>query len=131
MIELVIEGPPTVWKAPYVGTRGAFSPKHHVKNIYRDILRAAYKGHLITDPVRCDCYFYMPIPKSASKKMRQKMIDGEIRPTAGGDLTNLRKFIEDCLQEIVIDNDRQIVEGDTEKWFSDNPRSVLQIFPCK
>lgn len=129
MIELVILGPPISWKAPYVGSRGAYSPKYHEKRIVQQLIREMYKGQMVTDPVRCDCLFYIPIPKSVSKKKRKKMIEGEIRPTGGGDLTNLRKFYEDCLQEIVIDNDRQIVEGETEKWYGENSRSVVIISP--
>ena len=52
-----------------------------------------------------------------------------LRPTGGGDLTNLRKFYEDCLQEIVLVNDKQIVEGDTKKFYDEKPRTVIHIVP--
>lgn len=127
MIDLVIPGVPVSWKAPYVGSRGAYSPKHAEKQIVRTLLKAMYKGELITRLIRCDFNFYLPIPKSTSKKKLQKMKMCEIRPTAGGDLTNLRKFYEDCLQDIVIENDRQIVEGETAKWYDDEPRTTVHI----
>ena len=129
VVELILEGIPIVWKAPYVGSRGAFSPKYNEKKIIQSILRSMYKGQIIKEPIRCDVFFYMPVPKSISKRKRIMMLQDEIRPTAGGDLVNLRKWIEDCLQEIVIENDRQIVEGETGKWYGEIPKTVIQILP--
>lgn len=129
MIHLFIEGPPVVWRAPYVGSRGAYSPKHQEKKLYQHILRQKYSGPILTDIVRVDCLFFIPIPKAYSKKKLRMIKDGTLRPTAGGDLTNLRKFIEDCLQEIVIENDKQIVEGETAKYFDVHPRTVIKILP--
>lgn len=74
-------------------------------------------------------YFLMQIPKSTPKKTRVKMLSGEIRPEAGGDYTNLRKFYEDCLQEIVIVNDKQVIEGDGGKFYSESPKTVIFITP--
>jgi Holliday junction resolvase RusA-like endonuclease len=128
-IELVIPGVPVVWRAPYVGSRGAYSPKHNEKRIVQTLLKSMYKGDLIKSVICCDIYFHLPIPKSTSKKKQALMREDDIRPTAGGDLTNLRKFYEDCLQEIVIENDRQIVEGETGKWYDDEPRTVVLISP--
>lgn len=129
VMDLIVPGVPIVWRAPYVGSRGAYSPKYNEKRIVQILLKSTYKGELIKDIIRCDISFYLPIPKSASKKKQAQMRAQEIRPTAGGDLTNLRKFYEDCLQEIVIENDRQIVEGETDKWYDDEPRTVIHISP--
>src|ERR1044071_1242779 len=129
MIDLIIPGIPIVWRAPYVGSRGAYSPKYNEKRIIQTLIRSIYKGELIVNPIRCDISFYLPIPKSASKKKQRQMRAKEIRPTAGGDFVNLRKWTEDCLQEIVIENDRQIVEGETSKWYDDEPRTVVRILP--
>lgn len=129
VIDLVIPGLPVVWKAPYVGSKGAYSPRFHEKRIIQVLIKSLYKGEIVKEPIRCDISFYLPIPKSASKKKQAKMKAHEIRPTGGGDLTNLRKMYEDCLQEIVIENDRQIVEGETDKWYDDEPRTVVHISP--
>ena len=129
MLDLTIPGLPLPWKAPYVGSRGAFSPRYAIKKTIQEHLRKTYQGPLIDVAVRVNMFFFMQIPKSASKKLVQKMISGEERPTAGGDYTNLRKFYEDCLQEIVIVNDRQIVEGDGAKLYSFEPRTVILIRP--
>lgn len=127
ILELVIDGPPVVWRAPYVGSHGAFSTKHGEKRIIQSMIREMYKGPILLNDLRCKCVFYIQIPKSSSKKKQQLMLEGAIRPRGGGDLTNLRKWIEDCLQGIVIDNDNQIVEGDTQKWYSFSPRTMIHL----
>lgn len=127
MICLVIPGVPVVWRAPYVGSKGAYSPKYIEKRIVQNFLKETYKGEMVKHLIRCDMMFFLPIPKSASKKKQALMRSKEARPTSGGDLTNLRKFYEDCLQEIVIENDRQIVEGETSKWYDDDPRTTVHI----
>lgn len=127
MIDLVIPGVPVVWRAPYVGSKGAYSPKHAEKQIVQALLRSMYKGEIITHQIRCDMMFFVPIPKSVSKKKQALMRAKELRPKGGGDRTNYLKFYEDCLQGIVIENDNQIVEGEASKWYDDEPRTTVHI----
>jgi Holliday junction resolvase RusA-like endonuclease len=54
--------------------------------------------------------FYEPPPASASKKMKERMLSGEIRPTRC-DNTNMQKFYEDCLQNIVFLDDRFVYKN--------------------
>lgn len=122
MVHLIVEVVPISWKAPYVGSRGAFSPRHREMNLIREIIRDKYKGSILDVPINCDLIFYMPIPKSTSKKKRALMISGEIRPTGTPDRINMAKLFEDCLQEIVIKNDSKIVGGKVEKYYGEQPR---------
>lgn len=126
-LELIIWGLPLPWKAPYVGTRGAFSPRTKVMNDFKEILRGQYKGPILETPLICDMFFYMPIPKSASKKKQDLMIMGALRPTSTPDIDNLRKLGSDVLQGVVIKNDSQIVEGWTSKEYSLNPRTIIRL----
>jgi Holliday junction resolvase RusA-like endonuclease len=112
---------PVPWKAPYVGKKGVFSPRYQVKKDTEQLLKSEYCGELITDPIRCDIYFYMPQPKQMTKHFA----------TSGGDLTNLRKFYEDCLQGIVIENDRQIIAGYSAKEYSIEPHVIYDIQKIK
>lgn len=127
MISLEIPGAPLPWRAPYVGTRGTFSPRTALMNDLRCYLKTVYEGPFFTSAIKCNFYFYMPIPKSASKKKRDKMIAGEIRPTGVPDRTNLAKLAEDVLQGVVYEKDSIIVGGVVEKWFGENPRTLIQI----
>jgi Holliday junction resolvase RusA-like endonuclease len=55
----------------------------------------------IEGPVAISVFFGMPVPASASRKKRQAMLGGAIRPDKKPDLDNLIKFVKDCLTKIV------------------------------
>ncbi len=128
MIDVTIHGVPLPWKAPYVGTHGAFSVRTKPGEIIKDIIRQQYKGPIIESSVICQLTFYMPIPKTTSKKNRLKMISGIIRPHPGGDRTNLAKWYEDLCQGIIYKNDNQIVGGEPSKYYSETPRTEIKVW---
>jgi Holliday junction resolvase RusA-like endonuclease len=128
MIQLLIEGTPIPWKAPYVGTRGAFSPRYKEMQMFRFLVKQQYKGEVLLCAVMCEMKFFMPIPKATSNKRRLLMIDGDIRPTARPDRTNCAKLFEDCLNGIVIKDDSQIVGGNISKWYGEEPRTEITIW---
>lgn len=72
---------------------------------------------------------YLPIPKSKSKAVQQKMRSGEIRPTVKPDFDNIGKLIADALNGVAYDDDKCIVDAQVRKFYSDNPRTevILQI----
>lgn len=115
------------WKAPYVGSRGAFSVRTPILMQLRNEAREQYSGPVLDVPVVCHITFYMPIPKATSKKNRLLMLLGNIRPMSGGDLSNLRKFAEDVLHTVVYDDDKVIVGGLSSKWYDDEPRTEIKI----
>lgn len=127
-IFILIPGIPLPWKAPYVGTHGAFSIRTKPGEIIKDMIKAQYDGPILEDSIICQLTFYMPIPKSASKKNRLKMLCGIIRPHPGGDRTNLSKWYEDLCQGIIYKNDSQIVGGEPSKYYSDEPRTEIKIW---
>lgn len=126
-IKIIIPGQPLPWKAPYVGTRGAFSPRYHESQIIKKLIREQYCGDLLDGPLCCDCLFYLQIPKSTSKKRRALMLSGHIRPEGTPDRTNLAKLIEDLLQGIVIVNDKKIVDGRVAKFYSEIPETIILV----
>lgn len=68
-----------------------------------------------------------PIPKSASKKRRQMMIDGEILPTCKPDLSNVLKAVEDGLNNgIGYHDDSQIYMEFTAKKYGE--RSEVEVW---
>lgn len=72
---------------------------------------------------------YLPIPKSKSKTVQQKMRSGEIRPTVKPDFDNIGKLIADALNGVAYDDDKCIVDAQVRKFYSDDPRTevILQI----
>lgn len=72
-------------------------------------------------------YSYLAIPKSVSKKKRQLMIDGKIRPTKKPDWDNIGKIIADSLNEIAYKDDSQIVDGMIRKFYAESPKVIVVI----
>jgi Holliday junction resolvase RusA-like endonuclease len=122
-----LSGIPLPWKAPYVGTRGAFSPRSEVMALFREQVKKQYQDLLIEDSVDCNLSFYMPIPQSFSKKKRALALAGILRPNKRPDRTNCAKLYEDCLNGIVIKDDSQIVGGYISKWYDEIPRTEIVV----
>lgn len=68
---------------------------------------------------------YIPVPKSATKTNRQKMLSGEIRPTVKPDWDNIGKLIADALNNVAYDDDKCIVDAQVRKIYSDKPRTLV------
>lgn len=79
-------------------------------------------------PLSVTIEFYLGIPKSVSKKMRSKMLSGEILPTKKiGDLDNFIKCATDGLNGVAYEDDSQIVEMIGRKYYSEEPRTEIFI----
>ncbi len=72
-------------------------------------------------PVAAHLVCYFPIPKSQSKKNRELMKQGIIRPTVKPDGDNIEKLYFDALEGIIYENDKQIVEQSITRWYGEKP----------
>ena len=70
---------------------------------------------------------YFPIPKSTSKKKREKMQTDLILPTKKPDTDNIAKAILDALNGVAYYDDAQVVELHVVKKYSDEPRAEVMI----
>lgn len=131
MIELILPGTPLSWRAPFVGSRGAFSVRTPIVGQMKALLRHFYKGSKIQDAICLDAIFVLPIPKSYSKKKRSAMLSGEILPTVHKDRSNMLKFVEDVLQGIVFEDDCQIIDGRCCKRYGEDPQTLIRIYDPK
>jgi Holliday junction resolvase RusA-like endonuclease len=95
--------------------------------LIKSIISEQYHGELIDGAIKCEMRFYMPIPKSASKKKRARMIAGELRPITRPDISNTAKFSEDCLLGIVIKDDSAIVDSSLHKYYGEQPRTEIEL----
>lgn len=73
-------------------------------------------------PVRMTIRAYYRIPKSASRKKREQMESGAVRPTKKPDADNVVKVYADALNGTAYHDDTQIVSLACEKMYSDEPR---------
>jgi len=82
---------------------------------------------LITDPIFLKIDFYMPIPKSFSKKKIEKAKHFLEFPAKRPDLDNLTKAVKDACNKIIWRDDAQIVAMQISKFYSDTPRTEVSI----
>jgi Holliday junction resolvase RusA-like endonuclease len=71
---------------------------------------------------------FFPIPKSTSKKKREEMMTGKIRPTSKPDWDNIGKIICDSLNNLAYRDDAQIIECSVRKFYSDGPRVEVEMW---
>lgn len=70
---------------------------------------------------------YQQIPKSVSKKKKQEMLNGWIRPTKKPDIDNILKSVCDALNKVAFYDDTQIISIQVVKYYSETPRIEILI----
>lgn len=98
-----------------------------VENYIKMAYLEAAKGAYLTGALAIHIKAYYPIPKSVSKKKREEMLAGNIRPIIKPDYDNVGKSVSDSLNKIAYDDDKQIVDGGISKFYSDRPRTEIEI----
>ena len=98
---------------------------NHNKNYMTLVRDAFFKTEATKIPDNHRVYLeiraYFQIPKSISKKKREKMLSGSIKPTKKPDCDNISKVICDALNGIAFHDDSMIVGLEVEKFYSENP----------
>jgi Holliday junction resolvase RusA-like endonuclease len=74
------------------------------------------------------CRFFMPIPASASKKQRALMEGCAVPHTKKPDLDNLIKFVKDCANGILWDDDSQVTAITAAKAYYPHPATEIQVY---
>lgn len=80
---------------------------------------------LIAGPVKLEMYFYTKIPVSWSQKKKDQS-HGQM-DTRRPDLDNYIKFYADAMNMVIFKDDNQIVELESKKIFSKNPRTEIVV----
>ena len=75
--------------------------------------------------------FYLPIPKSTSRRLYTQMLNGVILPTKRPDFDNLAYLVTNALKELVYKDDSQVTDCIIRKRYSDRPRTVIKIIPIE
>lgn len=133
-ISITVPGKPISKQSIRVTKGGiSYTPKETVyyANLIKQIYVSKYEQYKFNDAIRQTIIAYYPIPKSMSKKKRNLMIEGKIRPTIRPDYDNIEKAFSDALENIAFDNDNQIVSSRFDKWYSENPRVEIKIEEIK
>ena len=133
----VCEGAPTPKGRPrFTARRGfvqAYTPTEteNAEKKIREKSSAAMKnsGNLEPTklPVKISVNFFLPIPKSFSKKKTEECLSGVVMPTSRPDLDNYLKLILDAMNGVVYVDDSQIVELLATKIYSGYACTVVNI----
>lgn len=128
-MRLVIPMPPAPKGRPKFGNGHAYTPEKTkaYEEAVRLIARARIKEPL-TNAIRLTVTFYLPIPKSWSEAKKRLARAGQIRPTTKPDIDNLEKALMDALNGgIGYSDDKLIVEKHSYEYYSDTPKTVLEL----
>ena len=125
----LIKGDPVAKGRPRFSGYHAYTPKK--TRDYEALVKQSYMGqcgNVITEKdVKITIIAYFSIPKSKSKKVKEQMATGEIRPSKKPDIDNVMKSILDGLNGVAFVDDKQVVEVHVEKWYSEDPRVFVEI----
>lgn len=133
LIKFTVYGEPQPWKRPRFNGKNKIVFEDPKVTAYKDkVIKAyaesgKYKKFEKDVPLRCEVYFWLGVPKSASEKKKLEMAcDG--RPTKRPDNDNLYKGITDALNGVAYHDDSQIVDTAIHKlWTMGEPRAEIEI----
>lgn len=128
MIQFNLYGNPIPWKRPG-GTRIRYDTQAKLKEQIRWVLRSQFRGELLTMPLMMDVVFTFPVPKSASGIKKKQMLNNVLYHMKRPDVDNCAKFILDCMNEVIFQDDSQIVQLTARKQFGSQPGTTIQIVP--
>jgi len=138
VIHFVIEGKPQsklrAQSARHHGQTRHYTPKKtkdYMKLVAILSRKAMGNTPIFIGPVGIKINAYMTIPKSWSKKKKKQAINREIRPITKPDNDNIEKVVWDGVKGIVWKDDCQVVDNFCHKYYSDNPRVVVDIWEWK
>jgi len=113
----------------YMATVQVYAGHAEEMETARNYLRVSSQlpDELLTGVIQLICSFYMPIPKSFSKKKRAAAIAKTFVPQVTPDTTNLLKFAEDVLTGLVYVDDKQVHMGVQRRYYGEEPGTWMVV----
>jgi Holliday junction resolvase RusA-like endonuclease len=124
---IIIEGDPIPWKAHAGYGRKSFNPLYKEREMVRYFVKMQEDFQRLEGAICLSFDFFFKIPKATSKIRTIAMINGSLRPLTRPDASNCIKFYEDCLKDLLFDDDSQVVEIKARKFYSDKPKTVIKV----
>lgn len=131
-MKVIILGTPTPAARPRVTRRGTYNPKQKEQDRISFEIKSQLPLYYIpfTTPIEISIFFFMPIPKSLSKKKKALLL-GQPCVSHVGDIDNFCKFVLDAANGVLYKDDSQVYEINSYKVYSDNPRTEIIILEYK
>ena len=106
-----------------------YTPKNTVN--YENLIRKSYKNSdgnfKLENPIDADILAIFPVPKSASKKIKEEMLNGNIKYTKKPDCDNVAKVILDALNGTAYNDDSQVCKLSVEKIYGEDPMVKVHL----
>ena len=127
---VTIPGEPKAKARPRMSTKTgrAYTPGTTIQ--YENWVKACFMeqcGIKLEGEIKATISCYFGIAKSTTKKKREQMLEGAIRPTKKPDLDNIAKSILDSLNDVAYKDDSQVVSLTIEKYYGEQPCVVLKL----
>ena len=127
----VVPGKPSAKKRPRFSRHSVYNSQKSVEDRFRwELKKQLPKGFAMLPrdtALSVECGFFLPIPKSVSKKQRSLMSDEKFWHTKKPDLDNHLKYVLDCMAAVVFCDDCSVVRISTVKKYSDAPRTEIVV----
>lgn len=127
----IVPGIPVQKSRPRVGKFGTYTPEKTVN--YENLVKVCYteehgQEERLQGALVLTARFYFPVPKSYSKKRKERIKEGKELFVKSPDLDNLMKSVADALNDIAYEDDKQIYESHLMKAYTlGNPRAEVTI----
>lgn len=128
-VRFVIPGEPRGKGRPrYTKFSKPYTPKETVQ--YERLVKACYRkaglGRL-SGEIEIEVTACYGIPVSKSKRVKEQMAAGVIRPTKKPDCDNVLKIVCDALNQVAYEDDKQIVTASVSKRYTAEPRVEVEL----
>lgn len=99
---------------------------------YEQLVQLAYMQHVGQDvtlqgPIKAHIRAYFTIPKSTSKRKREQMIAGNLKPLKKPDTDNLAKIVLDALNGMAYQDDKEVAVLLVEKHWAEKPMVCVTL----
>lgn len=128
---IVVLGKPIAKKRPRFARRGKFVVTYNDQQTeegrFLFEVQKQWNRMPLLGAIKIDLRFFMPIPASTSKKQTALMEGGAVPHTKKPDIDNLIKFVLDCLNGVVFNDDSQIVKISGSKVYHPYPGTEILL----
>lgn len=137
MMQFTVKGPikgkarARTFYDPRIGKHRSITPAQTVT--YENLVQLCYRTsagveqYMDGEAIAISIHAYFDIPKSYTKRKKQLIEDGRLRPTKKPDADNIAKIICDALNGVAFKDDSQIVDLTVRKFFTDQPEQFVVV----
>jgi Holliday junction resolvase RusA-like endonuclease len=130
-LRIILPGIPCSQARMRYFSRGKFGqvydPSGKDKIRIRHEIKQQFEDKALFEHPHVSFLFYMPIPKSLSKKAYEEMSSGLIRQEKKPDVDNMAKLYLDCLDGICFEGDQKVSLGSCIKLYHPSPSTHIII----